>query len=718
MPADPLVLQELRQRPLLWDVLMDILDIDIESYSTVNLKKANVYAYTECPEFEIVMCSWGLNDGPVEVVDSHEEFQDRLREIPGLWDPDVKKVAHNAGFERVCFSRFAGMPIGQYLPPEEWFDTAAVAAEYGLPRSLEAVAKFLKIEQKDSAGTRLINLFCMPQKGRRVRPEEEPEKWAEFLAYCQQDTVVARAVRHKLKRWPNAFERDLWYADQRINDRGMKIDIDLATRAVDAAKANAARDSERLKEIANVAPEFDGEEDDDGSVAIVENANSTKQLGAWCESRGFPMPNWKKDTVKDALMRSDVPEDVREVLELRQELALVAHRKFEAALRGVSGDGRLRGQFVFHAAHTARWSSRGVQVHNLAKLGFVIPGTDEYDEIAEGLALDALLYGRGADPTTLKMLVRPMFLGPLGVSDLSAIEARVLAWIAGEEWVLEAFRLGRDLYVETADRMGDMGRPEGKIAVLAGGYQGAVGSLRNMGYGGRVCPRDTLKANTKGMTPDEADRERERVRRLQDEGHLNELLRDPKHKDDVEVRAVVDAYRSANPKIVAFWYEMQEKFWTGGVVGAGKVRIEVDGLRRKVHLPSGRYITYHNVRKQRTMEVDRETGEKHLSERRSLTYRHVRGYQEKTYGGRLTENVTQAIARDFLAEALVKMDRAGYPVVGHVHDEALNDFEGYEPEQVEEMVAFIHHTMRTPPEWASDMPLDASIGVLERYRKD
>ena len=666
-----------------------IVDLDIETFSTVELKKANVYAYAEDPAFEILMCAIGVDDGPIELV----EGEDKIASVvtPLLGDPEVKIVAHNAPFERVCFSRMVGLPVGEYLAPEQWVDTAALAALYGLPRSLDALARALKVTPKDTAGTRLINLFCKPNRGRRVLPDDKPEQWAEFGRYCVQDVDTMREVRHVIKGWPaDGFERALWYADQRINDRGMRVDLPLASKAVQAAKENAARAEREVIEITGV-----------------ENPGSTQQLGAWCAERGFRMENWQKDTVADALMRSDVPEDVEQVLRLRQELALVAHRKFEAALRGTSVDGRLRGQFMYHAAHTGRWSSKGVQVHNLPRLSFTYKDRDgekQYDEVAEDMAIQRVLRSLDVSPETLKMLVRPLFILDGVTSDFSAIEARVLAWLSGEDWVTQAFIEERDLYVETADRMGGgMGRPEGKIAVLAGGYQGSVGSLRNMGYGGRRCQRDTLKAELRKARMDE----KPAVLARMEAGHERELARDPNHKCDAEIKAVVNLYREANPNIVAFWYDMERKFWTGGPVGAGQIRVEVRGSTRRVHLPSGRVLVYRGVHKQSVKQVNEETGEVRV--RRQIAYRHVQGYIEKTYGGRLTENVTQAVARDLLADALIRLDRAGYPVVGHVHDEALvesPDAEG------------IRDVMRTGPAWAEGMPLDASADYLHRYRKD
>jgi hypothetical protein len=654
-----------------------------------------------------------------------------MRDLIRQWttDPGVKLVAHNAAFERICFSRSLAMPVGQYLPPEQWFDTMAVAALHGYPRSLEALAKALRLTPKDSAGTRLINLFSKPYRGKRVYADQKPEQWEEFREYCRQDVLTMREARHAMPGWPkDGFERDLWYVDQRINDRGMRVDLDLARGAVTVAKRNTEQFEQEVIEITGV-----------------DNPGSTAQLGRWCEDQGFTLPNWQKESVAEARLNSQIPPHIDRVLELRQELALVAHRKFEAAMRGVSMDGRLRGQFMYHAAHTGRWSSRGVQVHNLARLAFEYKdeeGEKHYDDLLEDLVLYLITREGDASPEDLKKSVRPMFLLDGVSSDFSAIEARVLAWLAGEDWVLEAFIEGRDLYVETADRMGGgMGRPEGKIAVLAAGYQGSVGSFRNMGYGGRRCPLDLTKAlPKKGSCEDFAATDRvyseflhqyggsEQVNvtaverfyrtargRLGEDAlllslhrHMDEKRRDPNHKCDIEIREIVTAWRDANPAIRQFWYDLERVFWTGG--GLGLIRVEKRGEgARFVFLPSGRVLKYYGVHKRAVRKNDPETGEEIPETKQQLYYRHIQGYSEKTYGGRLTENVTQAVARDLLADALLRLHRAGYPIVGHVHDEALiesDDAEG------------IRAIMRTGPSWAKGLPLDASATYLERYRKD
>lgn len=660
---------------------MDILELDIETYSDVELKKSNVYAYTESPVFEVMMCGWSLNNSPIEVWEGEQD----IKRIPGLFDPDVKKVAHNAPFERICFSRMAGLPVGQYLPTEEYFDTMAIAREFGYPAALDALAKALGAEPKDSAGTRLINTFCMPRKvprkeqWQRVTKHMKPVEWAEFRKYCGQDVSTLQDVRKRLPGWPSEFERELWYVDQRINDRGLKVDLPLARKAIGVARENDEILGREVIEITGV-----------------ENPNSTKQLGEWCESVGFPMENWQARTVEDSLARAHAHSrsDIVRVLELRQELALVAANKFDAVLRGVSMDGRLRGQFVFHAAHTGRWSSRGVQVHNLPRLAFErkINGEKVYDEVGERMAILDLMNDFGCTPEVLKMLVRPMFILDGVTSDFSAIEARVLAWLAGEDWVLQAFKEGRDLYVETAARMGGMTRQQGKIAVLACGYQGSVGSMRNMGYGGWPCPWDLRDSEIRRAKMANRDKN------VQVDDTNNEPRHEREgHKCNDEIQLVVDAWRAANPRIVMFWKRLERAFRDGGK--CGRITVIARGNQRRVRLPSGRTLYYHGVSTRAS-----KSGNSHR-----LSYRHVRGYREGTYGGRLTENVTQAVARDLLGHAMIELDRAGYLLVGHIHDEALAESKDTEG---------IREIMRTGPAWAEDLPLDASSDILYRYRKD
>ncbi len=611
-----------------------MLYIDLETYSNLDLKKVGVYAYTEDPGFEILMAGWSLGGEEPGIAIGEKE----ISAIPGLFDSSVIKVAQNSQFDRICTSKLGPQS------PRNWIDTMALAAEIGLPQSLEMMAKRLKVDPKDSAGSALIRLFCMPKKDRktgkyrRTMPHEHPEKWQEFLAYCVQDVRTLILVAEAMGlNFPTTTEEQLFLVDQIINDRGVKIDVELARRALEAATENASAAAIRLKQITGLA-----------------NPNSIQQLLPWLREAGSPLPNLQAETVEKAIEDPDTTAEAREVLELRQGTALTASKKFEVALRQMSDDGRLRGQFRFFGAHTGRWAGRGVQLHNLPRAEVSDPETAILD----------LKMGNGATAHTLKALVRPMIVGDpsLTVCDYSAIEARVLAWLAGEEWVLEAFRQKRDIYVETADRMSTPGntltRFQGKVAVLALGYQGALNSLLAMGAQG----------------------------------------------DDDELYALVRQWRTANPKIVSFWGKME----TGWDEGRRALRVDFkkEGSTTRMVLPSGRALTYRWVKNQMVLVQDKRTG--NMRQQMSRTFSDTNGYRVETYGGRLTENVTQAVARDILADALINLEREGYPVVGHVHDEVLVETTD---------LAAVQEIMCQPPSWAQTLPLAAEGFVTQRYRK-
>lgn len=600
-----------------------MLFIDLETYSNIDLKKVGVYAYTEDPGFEILMAGWSVDGEEPDIAIGEAE----ISKIPGLFDPEVIKVAQNAQFDRICTS------VLGHQSPEHWIDTMALAAENGLPQSLEMLAKRLKVDPKDSAGSALIRLFCMPKKGKRTFPHEQPEKWKDFIAYCLQDvrTLVLIAEIMGLD-FPTETERELFLVDQIINGRGVKIDVELAQRAFEAGSENASNAKTRLKELTGL-----------------ENPNSVQQLRPWLRSAGTPLLDLRAETVQAAIDDPDTTPVAREVLELRQGTALIAAQKYEVALRQMNTDGRLRGQFRFYGAHTGRWAGRGVQLHNLPRATIDDP---------EAAILDLKL-GNGADAHTLKALVRSMILGPLSVCDYSAIEARVLAWLAGEEWVLEAFRGGRDIYVETAGRMSTPGneltRFQGKVAVLALGYQGALNSLTAMGATGT----------------------------------------------DDELYALVRQWRTANPQIVKFWRRC-ENGWDEGT-RALRVNFKKQGTTTRLVLPSGRALVYRWV-KNGLVPDPKNPGKQKMSR----TFSDANGYRVETYGGRLTENITQAVARDVLGDALIRLEREGIPVVGHVHDEVLADTTD---------LAAVQEIMCQPPEWAPTLPLAAEGFTTMRYRK-
>jgi DNA polymerase len=328
--------------------------IDIEAYSGTDLKKSGAYRYVEDPDFRILMIGYAFGDDPVELVDG-VDVDIWLAETTELLNGDIVKIAHNAAFERVCFSRALGLPTGRYLDPLQWHDTMAIAAERAYPQKLERLAPALGAEDKDSAGTRLINIFCTPNKaGVRTLPAEKPEDWEAFKAYCIQDVSTLRDVHHKLGGWPTPMERSIFYADQLINDRGLRIDVPMARAAYSASRLNHLEQKEEFTELSGV-----------------ENPASVPQVQAWVAEQGLSklLPTLRAEHVEKAL-RKDLQPAQRRVLELRQELALAAPGKFRSALESVGGDGRLRGTFRFHGAHTGRWAGRGVQPHNLPRLGF------------------------------------------------------------------------------------------------------------------------------------------------------------------------------------------------------------------------------------------------------------------------------------------------------------------------------------------------------------
>lgn len=653
------------------------LRVDIETYCEISVKDVGPYRYAAHPSFEIIMAAWSLDGGPITV----ETDPDSIRDIPGLWDPEVIKVAHNAQFERICFSSFAELPPGEYLDPEQWDDTMAMGAEWGYPQSLERMGKALGTSLKDPAGERLIKIFCMPVKGKRILPQDRPEEWMDFCDYCAQDVQtlieIEASLVEKFGGWPTAIEREVYLTDQHVNDNGIAIDTSLARRATAVAEQNQARHKFEICDL---------------SEYEIMNPGSGPQMLKWLNGMGVPMTNMQKDTVTRYLDHEDIPDVVREVLTIRQELALVASKKFASALTRVLPDGRLRGSFRFFGAHTGRWSGQGTQVQNLpreqlgltedqeAAVEFMLSQGMKKERLAEWIskqkdantedAIKSLKEGNGVDSFTLKALVRSMFTGPFTVVDYSAIEARVIAWLAGESWALKAFNEGRDIYVETAERMSTeanpLNRSQGKVAVLALGYQGAINSLRAMGA----------------------------------EGNDEELL------------VLVKQWRRANPSIVKLWELMQDAFGDPGPAGPVIKTThshDLQGLSTHLWLPSGRAITYHGVKWEKYVMIDPITNAPKKKEGWRFINPGPEGGRFSTYGGRLAENVTQAVAREIMAAAMVRLRKEGIKIVGHVHDEVI--MEGLYP--MDEVIEI----MCQVPDWAAGMPIDGAGFVCQRYRK-
>ena len=648
----------------------DVLWLDIETYSPVDLAKSGVYKYTEHPDWRILMCSWVLNDGEVHRAEGHEA----ILAIPGLFDRKVLKIAHNASFERINLSRLKSRGRGKFLPPEQFFDTAALARAWGLPASLKDFALALGAEKKDEAGTRLINLFSKPnRKGERVTAEEKPDDWAAFGAYCDQDVETMRDAAKMLGRGFPRGERAVYEADQRINDRGVRVDVELAKAAERCFKDNRA---EALKEIEKIAG--------------VDNGNSVAQLRAWLKSRGVDTEDLRKDTVKE-LLEGEIPDDVRRVLTLRQECAVSAAAKFTAAIRATNDDGRLRGTMQYFGASTGRFAGRLIQFQNLARDGFKAAGGG-YDTQAEEAAVGRLLEGGSVPSPELKKLIRPLLMGPFVVCDYSSIEARVMAWLTGEQWMIDAFRNDEDIYVATAAKLGGpekgFDRQHGKVASLALQYRGGIGAMIAMG-GRNILPKNT---------PEDVLRKR--------------------------LQEIVNIWRAQSPAVRHFWSQLERILGTGGAVDTGLVSIEVKGQDRYVWLPSRRPIVYRGLtrRWKQPLDVDgTPLGPARLvphvlntgGDRARVPYKPL-------HGGIITENIVQAVARDILVQALRNLEEAGWPVVTHIHDEVVCEIpENRRGLEETELVAEVSEIMCRPPYWADDdLVIKAAGYTCRRYHKE
>lgn len=426
------------------------LHLDIETYSRVDLKKNTVYRYVEDEEWMILICSWCIGRGEIHTAYGHEEVSG----IPGLFDPAVKKIAHNSDFERINFSALKGLPVGTYIDPEEYIDTAVLASLWGYPRSLKGFCKVVGGEAKDEAGGRLINMFSVPnRKGGRTLPEERPVDWDAYVEYNRQDVISMRDNIYRLgKGFPSAEEYEAWITATRINDRGIKIDTALAGAAHRQYEANKKEDLARVKEITGL-----------------DNPNSVQQFKGWLADQGFEMESIDKAHVAELLERDDLPDEVREAVERKQLAALSAATKYVIAQGSTNSDGRLRGTIKYSNANTGRMTGVTLSIQNLPRDHFT-DAEGEHDTEAEQAAIDRLLAGVHVGSEDLKKLVRPLLVGPFTVSDYSAIEARLTAWAAGEDSVLESFRNGEDIYVATAERMGGakagFDRQRGKSATL------------------------------------------------------------------------------------------------------------------------------------------------------------------------------------------------------------------------------------------------------------
>lgn len=643
-----------------------LMGIDIETYSSAPLPKCGVYRYCDAPDFEILLFSYAFDDEPVQTIDlaSGETLPKEV--ISALEAPNIIKVAYNAQFERVCLSRY----LGHWLDPHQWRCTMVMAAYLTLPgRLADAAVALGTTEKKMEEGKDLIRYFSVPCKptkinGGRTRnlPADAPEKWAVYRQYNAQDVEAERAIRKALEKYPlPEQEWELYALDQQINDRGVRMDKKLVKNAiaVDAVFAQAAY--QRAKELTGL-----------------ENPGSVNQLKAWLVDQDMPMESLAKKIVQEKAAQTDGI--VAELLNLRLELSKTSVKKYEAMARCVCRDGRIHGMMQFYgASRTGRFASRILNMQNLPQNH--LPDLDLAREIVktgDEELLDTLF---SSVPGTLSELIRTAFIPKDGcrflVADFSAIEARVLAWLANEEWVLEEFRGKGKIYEATASRMFHIpqesiikGNPnyeyrqKGKQATLSCGYGGGVGALKAMG----------------AKMPEE------------------------------EMQPLVDAWRAANPNIVAFWNALDRAARTvirrKTSARVGKVALYWQDDKMFMRLPSGRNLCYQSP---------------HFTENRfgsdAIGYYapNAAGQMvvQETFGGKLAENATQAIARDILAHALLTLEKNGYPVVFHVHDEAVIEMPIGQGSLEE-----VCRLMAIAPDWAKDLPLRADGYECAYYRKD
>lgn len=642
---------------------MRTLSIDIESYSDVDLSKCGVYKYASSPAFEILLFGYAVDGGDVRVVDlaCGEQIPDEI--IYALSDASVTKWAFNAMFERVCLSNF----LGEWLEPEGWHCTMVWSATLGLPLSLESAGVALGLEkQKLTEGKDLIRYFCVPCKptkangGRtRNRPEHDPEKWKRFKAYNLRDVETEMQIQKRLSHFPvpDAIWEE-YHLDQEINDRGIGVDMELVRQAI----AIDARSRERLTAAMRELTEL-------------ENPNSVQQMKQWLADQGMETDTLGKKAVAELVKTA--PEPLREVLSLRQQLAKSSVKKYAAMENAVCANGRAHGMFQFYGANrTGRFSGRLIQLQNLPQ--------NHMGDLAEARALvrsgnyEALSMLYEDIPDTLSQLIRTAFVPQNGrkfiVADFSAIEARVIAWFAGERWRLKVFEDGGDIYCASASQMfhvpvekhGVNGhlRQKGKIAELALGYGGSVGALKSMG------------ALEMGLAEE-------------------------------ELQPLVDAWRSSNPMITQFWWDVDR-----AVKDCIRQRVptETHGLRFDyrsamlfITLPSGRRLAY----------VKPRIGENQFGGE-SVTYMGVSGTKKweqlESYGPKFVENIVQGTARDILCYAMQTLKNCS--IVAHVHDEII-----IEADRRMSVAAVCEQMGRTPP-WAKGLKLRADGYECEFYQKD
>ena len=651
------------------------LSIDLETYSDVNLKKAGLYRYVQSPAFEILLFAYSLDGAPTQVVDMAQGEKIPLEVVHALTDPQCLKHAYNAAFEWYCLSKYMGVQ----LPPSQWRDTMLHGLYAGYTAGLDATGREL------ATGKALIRYFCVPCKptksnGGRTRnyPHHDPEKWELFKTYNGQDVVAEMEIERRLSVFPVPdFVQKQWETDLLINARGVAVDMDFCEGALELGETIRAQLTDEAVQLSGL-----------------QNPNSVKQLARWLSAEtGDDITSLRKETIKELLGR-DNADHVQRMLEIRQELGKTSTKKYDAIEAAVCDDGRVRGLLQFYGANrTGRWAGRLVQVQNLPRT-YTEP-LEFARELVKGRKLDALRTVYGSPNDTLSQLIRTAFVAAPGNvlidADFSAIEARVISWLADEEWRLEVFRTHGKIYEASASQMFGVplerikkGNPEyslrqrGKVAELALGYQGGVPAMRQM---------DTGK-----------------------------LLAD---LPDEEIKDIVDKWRNTNPKIRNLWYSFNDAA-IRVIQNGGSLRVrcctftrECDCIRgttcMTILLPSGRKLYY----------VQPSVGENRWGGP-SITYMGVNDKNKwgriETYGGKLVENVVQAIARDCLAQAVEHLEAAGLPVVFHIHDEVVIDTAAFDTNDA--MLDKVVKIMSTPIPWAEGLPLGADGWVGAFFKKD
>lgn len=646
---------------------MKNLEIDIETYSSINLQKSGVYRYVEADDFEIILFGYSVDGGEVKVIDlmAGEKIPSDI--LDALTDEDVTKWAFNAQFERVCLSRYLGYPFGSYLNPSSWKCSMVWSAYMGLPLSLEGVGAVLGLEkQKLTEGKDLIRYFCVPcnptkTNGGRTRnlPSDEMEKWRKFIAYNKRDVETEMLIQQRLIKFPVPDEIwDEYLIDQEINDRGIKVDMDFVKQAIATDEISHTKLMNQMQEITEL-----------------DNPNSVQQMKGWLAENGLETNTLGKKAVAELL--KDAPDDLSEVLKLRQQLAKSSVKKYKAMENAVCADSRARGMFQFYGANrTGRFAGRLVQLQNLPQNH--MPDLKEARGIVKSGDHETLEMLYEDIPDTLSQLIRTAFVPKEGnkfiVADFSAIEARVLSWLAGEQWRNEVFANGGDIYCASASQMFRVPvekhgvnahlRQKGKIAELALGYGGSVGALKAMG--------------------------------ALEMGILEE-----------ELKPLVNAWRQANPYIVKFWWDVDRE-----VKKCIKEKKSQEVQNIKFHymsgmlfivLPSGRKLAY----------VKPNIGE-NIFGGESVTYEGVGATKKweriESYGPKFVENIVQAISRDILMYAMKTLSTCS--IVAHVHDEVI-----IEADQSLSLDMVCKQMGRVPP-WAKGLLLDADGYECDFYKKD